>query len=121
MKQQYAIDLVIANGENAAHGKGITRRIYNQLLACGIDVITMGNHTFSKNDIYQFIDEAERMVRPANMEPLEYGEHTVVIKVQGKRVAITNLSGEVWMNNVIDSPFIAGRYSSRSGSRHLSG
>ena len=105
LKQQYAIDLVIANGENAAHGKGITRRIYNQLLACGIDVITMGNHTFSKNDIYQFIDEAERMVRPANMEPLEYGEHTVVIKVQGKRVAITNLSGEVWMNNVIDSPF----------------
>ena len=105
LKQHYDIDLVVANGENSAHGKGITRKIYHQLLDCGIDVITMGNHTFSKNDIYQFIDEADRMVRPANMEPVEYGQHTIVVKVKGKRVAITNLSGEVWMNNVVDSPF----------------
>lgn len=105
LKAQYQIDLVIANGENSAHGKGITRKIYHQLLNCGIDMITMGNHTFSKNDIYMFIDEADRMVRPANMEPLEYGESTRVLKVNNKRVAITNLSGEVWMNNVVDSPF----------------
>lgn len=105
LKEQHHIDLVVANGENAAHGKGITRKIYNQLLSYGIDVITMGNHTFSKNDIYQFIEEADRMVRPANMEPADYGQHTVVVKVKGKRVAISNLSGEVWMNNVIDSPF----------------
>ena len=105
LKEQYGIDLVVANGENAAHGKGITRRIYNQLLSYGVDVVTMGNHTFSKNDIYQFIDEADRMVRPANMEPTEYGRHTVVVDVKGKKVAITNLSGEIWMNNVVDSPF----------------
>lgn len=105
LKERYAIDLVVANGENAAHGKGITRKIYHQLLSYGIDMITMGNHTFSKNDIYQFIDEADRMVRPANMDPLEYGESTRIIKVHNKRVAITNLSGEVWMNNVVDSPF----------------
>ena len=105
LKEQYAIDLVVANGENAAHGKGITRKIYHQLLEFGIDVITMGNHTFSKNDILQFIDEADRMVRPANMEPLEYGTHTCVVNVKGLRVAISNLSGEVWMNNVVDSPF----------------
>lgn len=105
LKEQYAIDLVVANGENAAHGKGITKKIYHQLLDCGVDVVTMGNHTFSKNDIYQFIDEADRMVRPANMEPLEYGQHTIVVMVHGLRVAVSNLSGEVWMNNVIDSPF----------------
>lgn len=105
LKEQYEIDLVVANAENSAHGKGITRKIYHQLLAMGIDVCTMGNHTFSKNDIYQFIEEADRMVRPANMEPLEYGQHTVVVKVNGMRVAITNLCGEVWMNNVVDSPF----------------
>ncbi|MEG0527782.1 MAG: YmdB family metallophosphoesterase, partial [Longicatena sp.] len=58
LKAQYNLDVVIANGENAAHGKGITRKIYRQLLDYGIDVVTMGNHTFSKNDIYQFIDEA---------------------------------------------------------------
>lgn len=105
LKERYAIDLVIGNGENAAHGKGITRKIYQQLLDSGIDVITMGNHTFSKNDIFQFIEEADHMVRPANMEPVEYGQHTRVVKVHGKRVAISNLSGEVWMNNVVDSPF----------------
>ena len=66
LKEQYQIDLVIGNGENAAHGKGITKKIYRQLLSYGIDIITMGNHTFSKNDLYSFIDEAERMVRPAN-------------------------------------------------------
>lgn len=105
LKQQYDIDLVVANGENSAHGKGITRKIYNQLLSYGVDVITMGNHTFSKNDIFQFIEEADKMVRPANMEPCDYGQHSVVVNVNGKRVAISNLSGEVWMNNVIDSPF----------------
>lgn len=105
LKEQYQIDLVVANGENAAHGKGITRKIYHQLLGFGIDVITLGNHAFSKNDIYQFIEDAERMVRPANLDPVEYGQHTVVVKVHGLRVAITNLSGEVWMNDVVDSPF----------------
>lgn len=105
LKAEYAIDLVVANGENAAHGKGITKKIYNQLLSYGIDVITMGNHTFSKNDIYQFIAEADRMVRPANMEPLDYGQHTTIVKVGEKRVAISNLSGDVWMHNVVDSPF----------------
>lgn len=105
LKQEYAIDIVIANGENAAHGKGITRKIYQQLRQMGIDVITMGNHTFSKNDIFQFIEEADRIVRPANMEPLDYGEHTIVVPVGNKRVAITNVCGEVWMHNISDSPF----------------
>lgn len=105
LKERYEIDLVVANGENSAHGKGITQKIYRQLLDMGIDVITMGNHTFSKNDIFQFIDNAERLVRPANMEPLAYGQHTTVIEVKGKRVAISNLCGEIWMHDVVDSPF----------------
>lgn len=105
LKEQYQIDMVIANGENSAHGKGITRKIYQQLLSYGIDCITMGNHTFSKNDLFQFIDEADHMVRPGNMEPVEYGEHTRIFKVKNKRIAVSNLLGEVWMNNVVDSPF----------------
>lgn len=105
LKEKYAIDLVIANAENAAHGKGITKKIYDQLLNMGIDVLTMGNHTFSKDNIYTFIDEADRMVRPMNMEPVDPGQSTLVIQVNNKRVAVTNLCGEVWMNNVIDSPF----------------
>lgn len=105
LKAQYHPDLIIANGENAAHGKGITKRIYNELVNQGIDMITMGNHTFSKNDIYHFIGEADRMVRPANMEPLNYGVATRVLTIKGQRVAITNLCGEVFMNHVVESPF----------------
>ena len=54
-------------------GKGITAKIYKQLLASGVDMITMGNHTFSKNDILHFIQDADRLVRPANLEPTQYG------------------------------------------------
>lgn len=105
LKKQYAIDFVVANAENSAHGKGITRKIYNQLIEAGIDVMTMGNHTFSKDTIFGFIEEADCLVRPMNMEPVDPGRSTVVRNVCGKRVAVTNLCGEVWMNNVVDSPF----------------
>lgn len=105
LKEQYQLDLVIGNGENAAHGKGITRKIYNQLRNYGLDVITMGNHTFAKDDLYQFIHEADRLVRPGNMEPLTFGNHTIILEVKGKKVAISNLCGEVFMHQVVDSPF----------------
>ena len=105
LKEQYAVDFVVANAENSAHGKGITKKIYHQLCEMGIDVMTMGNHTFSKDNIYTFIEEADRLVRPMNMEPLEPGRSTVVKTVKEKRIAVTNLCGEVWMNNVVDSPF----------------
>lgn len=105
LRNDYELDLVVANGENSAHGKGITQKIYKQLLSYGIDCITMGNHTFSKDDLFRFIEEADHLVRPANMEPLEYGKSTRILQVKGKRVAISNVCGEVWMNNVVDSPF----------------
>ena len=73
LKERYELDLVIANGENAAHGKGITAKIYRQLVNMGIDMITMGNHTFAKNDLLTFIDSADHLVRPANLEPRRYG------------------------------------------------
>ena len=105
LTSRYQIDLVVANGENAAHGKGITRRIYHQLIGYGIDVMTMGNHTFAKSDLYNFIDEADRMVRPMNMAPTEYGRSVLVREVKGKRVAVVNLCGEIFMHDITDSPF----------------
>ncbi|MFR2885949.1 MAG: YmdB family metallophosphoesterase [Merdibacter sp.] len=84
LTSRYQIDLVVANGENAAHGKGITRRIYHQLIGYGIDVMTMGNHTFAKSDLYNFIAAADRMVRPMNMAPTEYGRSVLVREVKGK-------------------------------------
>lgn len=106
LKSRYALDLIVANGENAAHGKGITRKIYHQLIQAGVDVITMGNHTFAKTDIFQFIEEADRLVRPMNMEPLDAGKAVRVFPVLGKRIAVVNLCGEIFMHNVVDSPFL---------------
>lgn len=106
LKQQYEIDYIIANGENAAHGKGLTKKIYDQLMAMGIDMLTMGNHTFSKKEIFDFIEDAN-IVRPVNMEPLHIGKATRVVDIKGKKVAISNLSGEVFMHDVVDSPFAA--------------
>lgn len=105
LKSQYDIDFVVANGENAAHGKGITRKIYNQLVQMGIDAVTMGNHTFAKNDLFNFIDEAERMVRPLNLEPTDVGSGVKVFDVKGVKVAVVNLCGEVFMHDVNSSPF----------------
>ncbi|MDF9824625.1 metallophosphoesterase (TIGR00282 family) [Breznakia sp. PF5-3] len=105
IKAEQAIDLVIANGENAAHGKGLTYKIYNQLLDYGVDVITMGNHTFSKDVILNFIDDAEYLVRPMNLEPLEYGQYYKVVEVNGKKVCVCNIMCEVFMHNVSESPF----------------
>lgn len=105
LKNQYKIDCTIVNGENAAHGKGITRRIYNQIKALGVDAITMGNHTFSKGELLEFIDEAEGLVRPMNLLPLNKGKSAVVVNVLGKRLAIVNLCGQVFMDRVERSPF----------------
>ena len=59
-------DAVIVNGENAAGGKGLTQPVYENILSCGIDVITTGNHVWDNREIFQFIDAAPNLVRPAN-------------------------------------------------------
>ena len=105
IREEENIDLVICNAENAAHGKGITRKIYNQLINSQVDMITMGNHTFSKRNLEEVIDEMDRMVRPANMFPLEYGKGYRIFEHNGKKIALVNLIGEVFMINVSESPF----------------
>lgn len=105
LKKEKKIDLVICNAENAAHGKGITKKIYHQLLNNGIDIITMGNHTFSKKNLEEVIDEMDQMVRPANMLPLEYGKGYRIFEYFNKKIAVINLIGETFMVNVSESPF----------------
>lgn len=105
LRLTHDIDVVIANGENAAHGKGITRKIYEELLSYGIDVITLGNHAFSKADLYEFIATADRLVRPINMLPLEFGQGLLEIDVKGVPLVIVNVLGSVFMENTSESPF----------------
>ncbi len=105
LRNKYDIDVVIANAENSAHGKGITQKIYQQLVDAKIDALTMGNHTFSKDMIYDFIDDAKVMVRPINMEPYNLGNNYLVLKVKNKRLCIYNVLGNVFMDVASTSCF----------------
>lgn len=105
LKDEYDVDFIIANGENSAHGKGITKKIYNQLKNAGVDCITMGNHTFAKSEIYDFYEECEDLLVPANIEPLDFGNYYKIYEVKGKSICVVNLYGEAFMNRVGGSPY----------------
>jgi len=97
VKKKYEPDVVIANGENAAAGRGITQKIYQQLLQMGIDVITMGNHTWDNKEIFEFIDEAEYLIRPANFSKEAPGKGAVQIEKNGHVLTVINLHGRVFL------------------------
>lgn len=97
LKKKYTPDVVIANGENAAAGRGITQKIYQQLLQVGVDVITMGNHTWDNKDIYEFIDDAEYLIRPANFSEEAPGKGMVQITKNGVTLTVINLHGRVFL------------------------
>lgn len=96
--------IVIANGENAAAGRGITRQIANELFELGVHGITMGNHTWDQKDIFDFIDDEPRMVRPANFPAGTPGQGYATIRANGKELAIVNLQGRTFLP-AIDCPF----------------
>ncbi len=104
----HGIDLVIANGENAAGGNGITREIGDSLLAQGVDVITSGNHIWDKREVLDYIKVEPRLLRPANY-PDAPGRGSYVARTPaGRSVGVLNLMGRVHLAN-IDDPFQAAR------------
>jgi len=106
LKNKYSIDFVIVNAENSADGSGITRKILDDLYTHGADVITMGNHTWGKKDIFNFVDEEERIIRPANYAESLPGKGSFIAKVNGKVVGVINLIGRVNMGGNYDCPFL---------------
>ena len=94
---EHSPDLVVANGENAAGGLGITERIARGLLDAGVDVITTGNHVFRHRDVYGFLDSSDRIVRPANYLDSNPGRGHTVIEKKGIRWGVVNLSGNVYL------------------------
>jgi len=106
IKQDYDIDFVIANAENAATGNGITKENADLLLNAGVDVITMGNHTFSKKDIIKLFDEKYPIIRPLNMQRGTPGAGYIIKNCAGRRIAVINLIGRVYMQPS-DCPFLA--------------
>jgi metallophosphoesterase (TIGR00282 family) len=105
LRSEHAIDLVIANGENVTHGKGINEAHYKEILSYGIDVVTLGNHAFSKSEIFTYIEKADRLVRPYNITPMDVGKGFIEVDVKGTKVIVLNLCGSIFMNNVEETPF----------------
>lgn len=102
---EHDVDFVIANGENAAGGFGIIESVANQVFACGVHVITSGNHVWDKKEVYQFIDREQRLLRPANYPNGAPGHGYGTFKtLRGGEIAVLNLAGRVFMGGV-DCPF----------------
>lgn len=108
LKNKYQVDFTVVNAENSADGRGITRTILDDLYAYGADVITMGNHTWGRKDIFQFIDTEEKLIRPANYAENLPGKGSVIVRVKNKKVGVMNLIGRVDMGGNFDCPFVVG-------------
>lgn len=104
LKEKYHPTVTIINGENAAAGKGITEPIYRKFLEWGAHAITMGNHTWDKKEIYDFIDDAKYLIRPANFPKNNPGKGIVYLNINGTQIAVINLQGRTFMP-AIDDPF----------------
>ncbi|MDH7578453.1 MAG: TIGR00282 family metallophosphoesterase [Bacillota bacterium] len=104
LKEKYHPHLIIANGENAAGGNGITEEASQELYDAGIDILTMGNHVWDRKEIYNFIDHDERIIRPANYPPNTPGRGFTMVPVRNSLVGIVNLAGRVFLPP-LDCPF----------------
>jgi hypothetical protein len=104
-REATGIDFVIANGENAANGAGITSKIARKLLDGGVDVLTTGNHVWRQREVFAFLEADERIVRPANYPPGAPGRGlTVRPAADGTPVAVVDLAGNLFMDTGL-SPF----------------
>ncbi len=107
LRSEHAIDVVIANGENAAGGVGITIQTAEDMFACGCDVITLGNHTWKHDrEISPYLEREPRILRPLNYPRGTPGRGFTIVDVGARRIAVLNLIGRVFMEPV-DNPFEA--------------
>lgn len=103
-RDQHHIDACIANGENVAGGFGLTAQTAEELFATGVDFITSGNHIYDKRDFRTYLDDSDRVVRPANYPPAAPGRGSGTFRVNGITVGVLNLMGRVFMP-AVDDPF----------------
>lgn len=104
IKDKICPDIIIANGENAAHGFGITEKIAKELFDDGIDIITTGNHIWQKKEIFNFISKYPNLIRPINYPVGTPGNGTFVIEKDDIKIAVINSMGRIFMEP-IDCPF----------------
>ena len=98
LRERFAPSFVVVNGENIAGGIGITPKLADQMFDAGIDVITLGNHTYRKREIYAYLDEHERILRPANFLRRQPGHGWCVVVRDEIRLGVVSLSGNLFMD-----------------------
>ena len=108
IKKEEVIDFIIVNGENVAEGMGITKKNFDGILSMGANVVTMGNHTWAKKEIFTFINH-EKLIRPANYPEGVPGKGYVICKCKNKEIAVVNLIGRTEMGILTENPFIIGK------------
>lgn len=99
-----APDFCIANVENASHGFGLTQKNYNELSECGIGCFTSGNHIWDKKEIFDYIDSADKLIRPLNYPQGTKGVGSRIFEIGKIKIAVVNMLGRIFMNP-IDSPW----------------
>jgi 2',3'-cyclic-nucleotide 2'-phosphodiesterase len=104
LKQKYSPDIIMANGENSAAGVGITKKVYNELLGYGINVLTMGNHIWDRKEFLPDINSCPNIIRPANYPEGIPGEGFKVFQIAGFKFGVINLLGRIFMG-CTDDPF----------------
>jgi len=98
LSERFEPQFIVVNAENAAGGIGITPKIADDLFANGVDVITLGNHTYRHREIYEYLDAHERILRPANFLRSQPGHGSCVVEHEGVRLGVVSLSGNLFMN-----------------------
>ena len=108
IREKENIDFVIVNAENSAEGMGITQKNFNDILEENVDAITMGNHTWGKKDIFNFIDHP-KLLRPANYPKGVVGKGYNIYNCKDKKIAVINLIGRVDINVLSENPFLVAK------------
>ncbi|MFP4473518.1 MAG: TIGR00282 family metallophosphoesterase [Candidatus Omnitrophota bacterium] len=106
LREEFALDAVIVNAENAAGGSGLTERIAKQFFRMGCDALTMGDHIWDRRDFIEYLGEEPRVLRPANFPEGAPGKGTYIFQTEGGvRVAVASLLGRVFVKYYSDCPF----------------
>jgi 2',3'-cyclic-nucleotide 2'-phosphodiesterase len=98
LRERFEPDFVVANGENVAGGTGITPKLAEQMLEGGVDVITLGNHAYRQREVYAYLDDQPRILRPANFLRSQPGHGSCVVSRHGVRLGVLSLSGNLFMD-----------------------
>src|SRR6266699_1312141 len=107
LKDKYALDFIIVNGENAAGGRGITGKITIDLLRAGVSVITTGDHIWDQKEILSFIDTEPRLLRPLNYPEGAPGSGSIVLETPKGKIGVISVQARTFMQPILENPFRA--------------